>query len=628
MISARAIAAALAVALFVAFSAVAQTPSSAARADALQMMSLQIGGAERSVGLYVPPSYRAGHPAPLIVALHGRFSSAKAFDAISHLRTIADTHGAIILYPETAGDFWNDGGYAQLGRQEVAQPDEAFIAGVIAALKQDYTIDSARQYLVGYDVGGALAYRMACDGRVQFAGVAVVSALMWDYAREACAAQPARTSMLIVHGRLDELFPVAGGAPNGLQAQRLSAADTLSFWRDRDGCAGAPVTGRGGSAYFASCGEGRAVAYIGVDGGEHDWFRVGDRYQLNREDVDATRLIGSFFFDRAAFALPDPHADAARSRSYFVYVPPNYDPARPTPLVILLHGRPSSASSMALTTQMRTVAARHNFIVVYPEGLNHEWNAFYDIVHQRGVSPQDDINFLKRLAEDLSVDLNIDRRRMFVGGYSNGGFMSIRLACSASEYFAGFASVGAELYTLLTTHCQGQPAPILFIHGTADRSVPYTGVMQQNSTGGDVGSAGPSMPGAGGMGSGGMSGMGVTGTGGLGATGGGAGGDRTRISLSAPDSVAYFMRRNHCSASGQQNRIAEKGQSPGTSAIQFIPRDCAPHADVQFFIVNGGGHTWPGEPGPDPLGAVNRDFSASEVIWDFFSHQELPDQPH
>src|SRR5262249_25046787 len=153
-------------------------------------------------------------------------------------------------------------------------------------------------------------------------------------------------------------------------------------------------------------------------GGEHDWFHVGDRYQLNREDVDTAHLIDSFFFDRATFALPDPHPDAARSRSYFVYTPPSYDPSRPMPLVVLLHGRSSNAISMALITEMNDVAKRHGFIVVYPQGLNNEWNAIFDLVHQRGVSPQDDVAFLKRLTEDLSVDLNIDRRRMFIGGFS------------------------------------------------------------------------------------------------------------------------------------------------------------------------------------------------------------------
>ncbi|MFT3729127.1 MAG: PHB depolymerase family esterase [Terricaulis sp.] len=633
MLIARATLAALAAAILAAFAADAQQDTTA-RANGLRMMALSVGSVQRSVGLYVPASYRPGQPAPLIIALHGRFSSAQAFHAMSHLRAVADARGAIILYPETVGGFWNDGGYAELARRETPQPDESFIAGVVAALKQDYAIDPARQYLVGYDVGGALAYRMACEGRIPLAGVAVVSALMWDYMRDACAAQHAQTSMLIVHGRVDELFPVAGGSPgNGIQAQRLSADATLAFWRQANACTGAPVIGRGDSAYFAACAGGRGVAYVGVDGGEHDWFHVGDRYQLNREGVDAARLIDSFFFDRPAFALPNANPDAARSRSYFVYVPSNYDPARSMPLVVLLHGRPSSATSMALITEMNDVAKRHGFIAVYPQGLNNEWNAIFDIVHQRGVSPQDDVAFLKRLTEDLSVDLNIDRRRMFVGGFSNGGFMTMRMACAASEYFAGFASVGAELYSLLTTHCQGQPAPIMFINGTADRSVPYTGVVQQ--TGGGASSIGGGGIGGGAGGMSGMSGMsngGIGGSmGGGGGLAGGAGGDTTRVSLSAPDTFAYFMHRNHCDSSGQQNQVAVRGQSEGTSVVQFVPNNCAPHAAVQAFIVNGGGHNWPGVPGvldPDGFGLVNRDINAGEVIWDFFSHQELPDQPH
>src|SRR5262245_39008696 len=73
----------------------------------VEQHTLTHAGVQRSVGLYVPASYRAGAPAPLIVALHGRFSSAKAFHAISGLAAVADARGAILVYPETVGAFWN-----------------------------------------------------------------------------------------------------------------------------------------------------------------------------------------------------------------------------------------------------------------------------------------------------------------------------------------------------------------------------------------------------------------------------------------------------------------------------------------------------------------------------------------
>ncbi|MBP6690658.1 MAG: hypothetical protein KA153_11745, partial [Hyphomonadaceae bacterium] len=63
--------------------------------DDLELNSFQYEGIQRTVGVYVPPSYHSGTPAPLIVALHGRFSSARAFHTLSHLRRVADARGAI-----------------------------------------------------------------------------------------------------------------------------------------------------------------------------------------------------------------------------------------------------------------------------------------------------------------------------------------------------------------------------------------------------------------------------------------------------------------------------------------------------------------------------------------------------
>jgi hypothetical protein len=45
-------------------------------------------------------------------------------------------------------------------------------------------------------------------------------------------------------------------------------------------------------------------------------------------------------------------------------------------------------------------------------------------------------------------------------------------------------------------------------------------------------------------------------------------------------------------------------------------------AEVLFYKIQGGGHTWPGV-GPTGLGPINLDISASERIWEFFSRHEL-----
>ncbi|MBI3437732.1 MAG: hypothetical protein HY054_03595 [Proteobacteria bacterium] len=607
----------------------AQQPTSPTPFAHLDMFALSYGGAQRSVGLYVPQTYQRGRPAPLIIALHGRFSSAQAMHAMSHLVAVAERRGAIVVYPETAGGFWNDGGYAALARREAPSDDAGFVSAVTTALAQDYAIDRSQTFLVGYDLGGAMAYNLACGGSQRFAGVAIVSALMWDYAEQSCAHASA-SPMLIMHGERDALYPSAGAGPTGpITARRLSAAATVDVWRRINGC-NRPSASSNGDQFYANC-SGAPLAYISVSGGEHDWFHDDPRYRLNHQGVNAASVIDSFFFDRAAFTLPSGGSDGGRARSWIVYVPPNYNPAHPTPVVFVLHGRPSNATAMAWSAQMNPVAARHGFIVVYPEGLNNEWNAYYDLVRQPSIAPQDDIAFLEALTQDLGVDFNIDRRRMYVSGFSNGAFMTLRMACSASNYFAAFAPVSAELYTQLTSRCQGNPAPIVLMHGTADISVPYNGVQTQQSAGARTPGGGGGVSPGGGMGGSMNGGAGNGLGGGIGGAGGlGMDGGPTRITLTAFETATYFMRRNHCSQSGATTVFPQSGHSSGLSHVtRFAAHDCQNGDDVVFYVIDGGGHAWPGERDdlPAGAGAVNRDINASEEIWNFFAAHPLPHDP-
>ncbi len=563
------------------------------RFDDLDTYVIKHIGVERSLGIYVPRSIAAGRPSPVIVALHGRFSSAKALHALSQLQDVAEVRGAILVYPETVGAFWDDGGHSVLPRGEPASDDMGFIKAALASVMAEYAVDRGRVFVVGYDSGGAMAYRLACQPPVPLAGVAVVSALMWQFNVKACATGVPPVSMLIVHGRDNEFFPAAASAA------RLGAGDTLNFWRKVNGCTGQPSARAGGdSALFLSCQSGTAVAYAGVPDGSRDWFRTGTGYKLNTHEVNAAGAIDNFFFDRARFVLPSGRESKARPRDYLVYVPGRYDAKQPTPIVVMLHGRPSSATEMARISEMNATANRHGFIVVYPEGLNNEWNAQFDLFGKSSNSVrgggkerppvlQDDVGFLKTLMDDLGVDLNIDAQRMYVAGFSNGGFMTLRMACSASDVFAAFAEVGSTLHSVMTEFCKGgRPAPMLFMHGTADPSVSIDGVQIRDPQSGSV----------------------------------------VRVTLSVKNTVMYFAQRNGCDLSGTNTEYAEGGRSPGTHVIRFVPRNCPPGSAIELYLIDGGGHQWPGVRGvldEVRFGRVNMDIHASEKIWEFFAAQRL-----
>lgn len=269
-----------------------------------------------------------------------------------------------------------------------------------------------------------------------------------------------------------------------------------------------------------------------------------------------------------------------RSRTYRVYTPPSLALQPAPPAVILLHGRPGTGEGMEYITQMNAVADANGFVVVYPDGVNNEWTEHYDFgdrARTRGAA--DDVSFLTALADEIARNPGVDRDRLYLGGFSNGGFMTIRMACVAPDTFAAYAVVGAALHAMMEQRCHRGAAPILLMHGERDTSTPYGGVTLRDD-----------------------------------------GGRRVQMMLSAPDTARFLMRRNHCDTQGVASIVAEQGQSAGTTVQKFEPYNCEPGKEVVFFTIVGGGHTWPGVRNlPEGLGPTNMDINAGEVIWQFFS---------
>ena len=59
---------------------------------------------------------------------------------------------------------------------------------------------------------------------------------------------------------------------------------------------------------------------------------------------------------------------SVRKREYLVYIPKSYDRAKPTPLVISLHGALLWPAAQMRISEWNRVADEHGFIVVYPAG--------------------------------------------------------------------------------------------------------------------------------------------------------------------------------------------------------------------------------------------------------------------
>jgi polyhydroxybutyrate depolymerase len=256
-------------------------------------------------------------------------------------------------------------------------------------------------------------------------------------------------------------------------------------------------------------------------------------------------------------------------RTYLLYVPKTYRPATPTPLVISIHGYAEWPAHQMQISNWNDLADRYGFIVVYPSGtgLPKRWRT-----RMEAGDPQLDVTFISDLIDKLEGEYNLDPTRIYANGLSNGGGMSFVLSCKLAGRIAAIGTVSGA-YLLPWDECQpSRPVPAIVFHGTGDPIVPYQG--------------GPSRA----------------------------------FDLPfpfIPDWVATLAHRNGCS--GDPLEIPAQGE---VSGIQY--KNCA--ADVIFYTIAGGGHSWPGgEPMPKFIvGHTTRDIDATRIMWDFFQQHPMP----
>jgi len=145
----------------------------------------------------------------------------------------------------------------------------------------------------------------------------------------------------------------------------------------------------------------------------------------------------------------------------------------PAPTVIVLHGATITAAQTARTSGFAEAAAARGFATVFPQGVNRQWNDGREDGH---ISSIDDVGFLRQLVHDLVGRGIADREHIYIAGISNGGMMTFRMLCEASELFAGAATIIANMPAGIGERCQvHKPLPIVMFNGTADPLVPYAG---------------------------------------------------------------------------------------------------------------------------------------------------------
>jgi polyhydroxybutyrate depolymerase len=180
---------------------------------------------------------------------------------------------------------------------------------------------------------------------------------------------------------------------------------------------------------------------------------------------------------------PFPCGDAIRiagDRPPNLFVPSTYDHSQPTPFVIALHAGGWTGSQMESYLQFKPLAEAHRLLYAFPDGSiladtgDRGWYAtdIYDGLFAPGV---DDSAYLRRVIDDVKAHYNVDSKRVFLTGLSNGGFMCYRMACEHADSIAAIASISGATYLDATRCTPSGPVHVVEIHGTSDCCALYEG---------------------------------------------------------------------------------------------------------------------------------------------------------
>jgi polyhydroxybutyrate depolymerase len=219
-------------------------------------------------------------------------------------------------------------------------------------------------------------------------------------------------------------------------------------------------------------------------------------------------------------------------------------------------------------TNFNAIAEQEKFIVVYPSGLSNAWNANMNV----SVSTADDKGFLELLIAHFEQNFNTKQTKRYLCGFSNGAFMSHKMACESDLCFAGIATVSGTMSDTVYANCNPtKSTSVLHIHGTADAVVPYNGGA---STGASV-----------------------------------------DLTLEKWRSILG------CSQTPSTIDLPNTNLLDLSTAQRITYSNCGGQA-LEHIKVNGGGHQWPGiATWNGGLGTINMDFYSPQVIWDFLAQK-------
>lgn len=264
-------------------------------------------------------------------------------------------------------------------------------------------------------------------------------------------------------------------------------------------------------------------------------------------------------------------------RSYQLIVPERYDGTKPLPIVFGLHSLTVDHRIVPGMSGFGDMDDRYDFIGVAPSGRLGGTNLPY--WNAANTADNYDLTFLSELLDHLEKTLCVDTARVFSVGMSNGAQVSSLLACRMADRIAAIAPIAGVEYN---EPCDGAPVPVIAFHGAVDPIVPYGGgglnsvtIANQNFYRGEL-----------------------------------------PTDLATPVGVDESMRRwaehNGCDATFVEERISPEVRK------RTWPNCAAP---TVLYVVDNGGHAWPGKPQPafeKAFGHGTSDIQATDLLFAFF----------
>lgn len=250
-------------------------------------------------------------------------------------------------------------------------------------------------------------------------------------------------------------------------------------------------------------------------------------------------------------------------RRTVTYIKPSTASTTKVPMLVMLHCGGCTAEQMANLTEVSELVRDTGIWVMLPQGVNNKFNN--DPTADTGI---DDVGFLANRIDNAIRKYPILSTKVYMTGYSNGGFEAMRFACERPAKVAAIAVATTQLRKALTC-APGRPVPTAIINGTADQVIDYYATY------------------------------------GL---------------LSAQATAEKWASLNGCTSGPVHSDMPDLDTSDNSQVTLDAWNDCKNGSQVWLYSVIGGGHVWPGSPYNVPsLGTVNMDINATLTAWEFVS---------